>query len=213
MPSTRIAVSVLSVALAFVLSPLLPAQEPQPQAAPQAGSPQQPPSQPQAQPPVEPSHQAQPQAQSQTNRKLWIAKFSTDAKAASAVANIQASDAGALKYSNLFDSVKTFETDETQPAETWTLTAKELDFGGGSTATRALVGFGAGRAHITMEYTLIDPDKKVIWTQKITTKPSFWGSGGGFGAVQNQGQAMDEQAQKLTDALTKFFASKQAKTN
>ena len=153
----------------------------------------------------QPTQPAQPQQQQQSNRNLWIAKFTTDTKAAAAVGSIQGSDASALKYSNLFDTVKTFETDATQPAGTWSLAAKELDFTGGSAATRALVGFGAGRSHITMEYALTDPDGKVVWTQKITTKPSFWGSAGAMGAVQNQGQAMDEQAQKLTDALSKFF--------
>ena len=112
----------------------------------------------------------------------------------------------ALNYSNLFQSVKTFDTEATQPAGTWLLTGKELDYSGGSTAKRALVGFGSGRAHITMEYTLYDPNKKVVWTQKINTKPSFWGSAGTLGAVQNQSKAMDEQGQKLTDSLAKFFA-------
>jgi len=136
---------------------------------------------------------------------LWIAKFTADANAAAAVASTQASDANALNYSNLFSAVKTFATDATQPAGTWSLTARETDFSGGSTAARALVGWGAGRAHITMEYTLTDATGKVVWTQKITTKPSFWGASGELGAVQNQAQAMDEQGQKLTDALSKFF--------
>lgn len=140
-----------------------------------------------------------------TGRLLWIAKFSTDPKAASAVANIQASEASALQYSNLFDTVKSFATDSVQPQGTWTLESKEVSFSGGSTATRALVGFGAGRSHITMEYTLLDPDKKVAWTGSLTTKPSFWGSGGAIGAVQNQNKSVDEQAQKLIDALSKFF--------
>lgn len=138
---------------------------------------------------------------------LWIAKFAADTKAASAVAATQASDANALNYSNLFNTVKTFETDATQPAGTWSLTAKELEFTGGSAAARALVGWGAGRAHITMEYTLTDPEGKTVWTQKITTKPSFWGASGALGAVQNQHQAMDEQGQKLTNALSRFFDS------
>lgn len=140
-----------------------------------------------------------------TGRNLWIAKFTTDPKAASAVANIQASEASALQYSNLFDAVKSFATEPVQPAGAWTLESKEVSFSGGSTATRALVGFGAGRSHITMEYTLLDPDKKVAWTGSLTTKPSFWGSGGVIGAVQNQNKAVDEQAQKLIDALSKFF--------
>jgi len=56
-----------------------------------------------------------------------------------------------------------------------------------------------------MEYSLTDSTGKVVWAQKITTKPSFWGSAGTMGAVQNQKQAMDEQGQKLTEALSKFF--------
>lgn len=159
----------------------------------------------QDQKPPEPQPAQPAQPQQQPKHDLWIAKFTADTKAAGAVASTQMSDANALKYSNLFDTVKTFETDATQPAGTWSLAAKELDFSGGSTAARALVGFGAGRSHITMEYTLTDPDGKVVWTKKITTKPSFWGSAGAMGAVQNQGAAMDEQAQKLIDELSKFF--------
>jgi hypothetical protein len=155
--------------------------------------------------PTAPAPTAQPSAAAPTGRSLWIAKFSTDPKAASAVANIQASEASALQYSNLFDAVKSFATDSVPPAGTWTLESKEVSFSGGSTATRALVGFGAGRSHITMEYTLLDPDKKTVWTGSLTTKPSFWGSGGVIGAVQNQNKAVDEQAQKLIDVLTKHF--------
>jgi len=158
----------------------------------------------QASPGAQLAQAAQPPVQ--TKRVLWIAKFSANAKASGAVASTQISDANALKYSNLFDSVTTFETEVTQPAGTWSLAAKETDYSGGSTATRALVGFGAGRAHITMEYTLTDPDGKVVWTHKITTKPSFWGSVGYTGAVQNQGEAMDEQAQKLISELSRVFA-------
>jgi hypothetical protein len=154
---------------------------------------------PNAQPiqPVSDSHSPKP--------NLWIAKFSADSKAAAAVASTQAADASALNYSNLFNTVKTFETDAAQPAGTWCLAAKEVDYTGGSAAARALVGWGAGRAHITMEYTLTNPDGKAVWTGKITTKPSFWGASGALGAVQNQRQAMDEQGQKLTDALSKYL--------
>ncbi|HEU5458054.1 MAG TPA: DUF4410 domain-containing protein [Terracidiphilus sp.] len=137
---------------------------------------------------------------------LWIAKYEADTKAASAVASIQASTANALKYSNLFDSVKTFETDSAQPEGTWTLTGKETEFSGGSAAKRALVGFGSGRSKVTMEYTLYDAAKKAVWTKKITTKANFWGAAA-LGAAQDQGKAMDEQGQKLTDALAQFFSS------
>ncbi len=142
----------------------------------------------------------------QQDRNLWIEKFSADAKAASAVASVQASTANALKYSNLFATVKTFDTDATQPEGTWSLTAKEVEYSGGSTAKRALIGFGSGRAKITMEYTLMDPSKKAVWTQRITTKPSYWGAAGAMGAVQSQSGAVDEQAQKLVNALTSFFS-------
>lgn len=142
----------------------------------------------------------------QQDRSLWIDKFSADAKAASAVASVQMSTANALKYSNLFATVKTFDTDAKQPEGTWLLTAKEVEFSGGSTAKRALIGFGSGRAKITMEYTLTDASKKAVWTKKITTKPSYWGAAGAMGAVQNQSGAVDEQAQKLVNALTSFFS-------
>lgn len=192
MQRSKLLLTLLTAALASTLFPIaLPAQDQKPQDA-------------------QPAKPAQPQKQ--PKRALWIAKFTADTKAAAAVASTQASDANALKYGNLFDSVKTFETDSTQPAGSWSLTGKETDFSGGSTATRALVGFGAGRSHITMEYTLTDPDGKVVWTQKITTKPSFWGASGTLGAVQDQHQATDEQGQKLTDALSRFFNPAQGKT-
>jgi hypothetical protein len=187
----KFSIALLSMALTTaIFSIALSAQEQKPQ-EPQPAKPEQP----------------KPVQSQRPKRSLWIAKFTSDTKAAAAVSTIQASDANALKYGNLFETVKTFDSDLTQPTGTWTLDGKELDFSGGSAATRALVGFGAGRAHITMEYTLSDPDGKVMWTQKITTKPSFWGSAGAMGAVQSQGQAMDEQGQKLTDALSKFFTS------
>lgn len=140
-----------------------------------------------------------------TGRILWIANFSTDPNAASAVASIQASEASALQHSNLFDAVKSFATDPVQPEGTWTLESKEESFSVGSTAKRALVGFGAGRSHITMDYTLLDPQKKVVWTASLTTKPPFCAVGGIIGAVQSQKPAVDEQPQKLIDALSKFF--------
>ncbi|MFP5237794.1 MAG: DUF4410 domain-containing protein [Acidobacteriota bacterium] len=146
-----------------------------------------------------------PGLHAQQHRTLWIAKFECDIKAASAVAAVQSSDASALQYSSLFDKVTTFSTDTQQPAGTWSLIAKETDFSGGSAAARALIGYGAGRAHIQMEYQLHDPSGKVVWTQKIKTKPPFWGAMGAVGAVQNQGEAESEQAQKLTEALAKFF--------
>lgn len=149
----------------------------------------------------------QPQSQEPQHRSLWIAKFTCNSKAALAVAATQADDSNALKYSNLFDGVTTFDTDSTEPKGTWSLTTDEVDFSGGSTATRALIGLGAGRAHIEMVYRLTDPSGKMVWTMKIKTKPSFWGSSGGFGAVQNQGAVVGEQAQKLIEALSKFFSA------
>lgn len=216
MYSLKITTALLSGAFTIALYPIaLIAQEEQSQQQTQQAQEAQPaqPSEAQAQQPTQ-AQPSQPEAVAQPlpqKRNLWIAKFSTDTKAAAAVGAIQASDASALNYSNLFDSVKTFETAATQPEGTWLLTGKELDFSGGSTAKRALIGFGSGRAHITMEYTLYDPAQKVAWTQKITTKPSFWGSAGAMGAVQNQGKAMDEQGQKLINALSKFFAPAAAK--
>jgi len=195
MRKSNISFILASGALAVALCPItLMAQDEQPQ-QPQEAQPAQ------AQPVPAPAAE-QPKPES---RVLWIAKYETDAKAAAAVASIQASTANTLKYSNLFESVKTFETDATQPEGTWTLTAKELDFSGGSAAKRALVGFGSGRSKITMEYTLYDASKKVVWTKKITTKANFWGAAA-LGAGQDQGKAMDEQGQKLADALANFFA-------
>lgn len=147
----------------------------------------------------------------QQQRNLWVAKFEGETKAASAVAAVQASDENGLKYSNLFGQVTAFDASPTQPAGSWSLTAKELDFSGGSAAARALVGYGAGRAHIEMQYELRDPEGKTVWTQKIKTKPSFWGATGAVGAVQNQGQAESDQAQKLIDALGKFFGAPASK--
>jgi|HubBroStandDraft_1064217.scaffolds.fasta_scaffold21785_3 hypothetical protein len=168
-------------------------------ASAQSSQPQQP-----SQPPQTDQAQQQTPAQPQP-RKLWIAKFTCETKAASAVAATQAGDTNALKYTSLFDTVTTFDADAKQPDGTWTLAANETDFSGGSAAARALVGMGAGRETITMEYTLTDPTGKAVWTQKIKTKPSFWGSAGQLGMVQNQGAATDEQAQKLIDALSKYF--------
>jgi Domain of unknown function (DUF4410) len=148
-------------------------------------------------------------AQQQENRNLWIAKFTCETKAAAAVAATQAQTTNALKYSNLFNPVTTFETDAKQPEGTWSLTANETDYYGGNAATRALIGYGAGRARIEIEYKLTDPSSKVVWTQKIKTKPPFsWGQ---LGAVQNQGVAADEQGQRLTDALSKYFGIAPAK--
>jgi hypothetical protein len=135
---------------------------------------------------AEPSQQAQSQPQEkQTKRNLWIAKFTGDTKAASAVASTQAGVNNALKYSNIFDSVQTFEDAPKQPKEVWVLTANETDYGGGNAAARALVGYGAGRAHIEMEYKLSDPSGKVVLVQKVRTKPPW--SWGGIGANQDQG--------------------------
>ena len=144
-------------------------------------------------------------AQEKVERKLWIAKFTGETKAASALAATQAGDTNALKYSNLFDNLTTFETDAKQPEGTWSLTANETEFKQGSTAERVLVGFGSGRAVIEIEYKLTNPAGQVVWTQKFRTKPSFWGSSGAMGGVQNQGVAEDEQAKKLIAALSKYF--------
>ena len=197
MSKFRMPVALLSVALILSIIPAALAaqnqQQPQ-QAQPETAQPAQ------AQP-AQPA--TAPEAQ---KRSLWIAKFETDANAAGAVASTQMSVLNGLKYGNLFEAVKSFETDATQPEGTWRLAGKELEFKGGSAATRALIGLGAGRSHITMQYTLYDPANTAVWTQKITTKPSFWGSAGVVGAIQDQSKAMDQQGQKLVDALTKFFS-------
>ena len=142
---------------------------------------------------------------SQPAMNLWIAKFECDPKAAQAVAGSQQADFAALQYSNLFSVVTLFSSQPTAPAGAWTLTAKELDFAGGSAAERALVGWGSGRAHLVMLYELHDPSGKVVWSQKLKTEPSFWGSTGYTGPVQNQGAAWGKQGQALVDALQKYF--------
>jgi hypothetical protein len=151
--------------------------------------------------PAQPSANAQPQTE---NRTLWIAKYDAETKAAQAVSVIQSATANTLKFSKLFDTVKTFETDASQPEGTWMLTGKEIEFSGGSAAKRALVGFGSGRSKVTMEYTLYNPEKKVVWTQRIRTKANFWVATA-LGAAQDQSKAMDEQGQKLVDTLARFF--------
>ena len=150
-------------------------------------------------------------AQEKVERKLWVGKFTGETKAASALAATQAGDTNALKYSNLFDSLTTFETDAKQPEGTWSLTANETEYKQGSTAERVLVGMGSGRAVIEMEYKLTNPAGQVVWTQKFRTKPSFWGSSGAVGGVQNQGAAEDAQAKKLIEGLSKYFAVTPAK--
>lgn len=155
-----------------------------------------------------PQTQTQPQAQpgpTAQHRNLWIAKFTCEAKAAGAVAATQHHDADVLEFSNLFDNVVTFDKQGTPPQGSWSLTGNEVQFTGGNTAERALIGFGAGRQAITMEYSLSDPSGKVVWKSKIRTKPSYFGSAGGFGALQDQGAAEDQQAQKLVAMLSKFF--------
>lgn len=148
-------------------------------------------------------------AWSQTQRNLWIAQFTCkQPKAAPAVASIQQSDAAALQYSGLFKSITTFASEAKQPKGTWSLTATETSYAGGSTAKRILVGFGTGRAHVVMNYRLRDPGGNVVWSQKIKSEPSYWSSSGSIGAIQNQNSSVSKQSEKLIDALAKFFKSK-----
>ena len=233
MLKTRYTIALISAALAavFYAAPL-PAQEEQPQ-QPQEAQPAQAqpaqaqpaqaqpaqaeqaqakptPTEAQAEPaqtePAQAEPAPEPAAEPPRNnvRNLWIAKYESEVKAAAAVASVQAATVNAMKYSNLFATVKTFESEAVQPEGAWTLTAKEIEFSGGSAAKRALVGFGSGRSKVTMEYTLYNPSRKPVWTKKITTKANFWGAAT-LGAAQDQSKAMDEQGQKLTDALAEFF--------
>lgn len=140
-------------------------------------------------------------------RQLWIAKFTGDDKAAAAVAGAQQDDLGTLRQSALFSKVVSFASDATQPAGTWSLSAKEVSYSGGSTAKRVVLGYGTGRAHLELEYRLTNPAGSVVWTKRIKTEPSFWSSSGAMGGVQNQDAAIDKQPQKLLDELSKFFAS------
>ncbi len=140
-----------------------------------------------------------------SGESLWIAKFKCEPKAAHAVALTQRADLDALQYSTLFSRVVQFSAMHTAPADAWTLTGKELDFSGGSTAARSLIGWGAGRAHLVMLYQLRNRSGKVVWSKKIKTAPSFWGTVGHARAVQNQSPAWNKQGQALVDALQKYF--------
>lgn len=140
-----------------------------------------------------------------TGKNLWIAKFKCEPKAARAVALTQRADFTALQYSTLFSHVTQFSSTHTAPADAWTLTGKELDFSGGNTAARSLIGWGAGRAHLVMLYRLRDGSRKVVWSKKIKTEPSFWGSVGHARAVQRQSPAWTKQGQALVNALHKYF--------
>lgn len=144
-------------------------------------------------------------ASSQPAMNLWIAKFECEPKAAQAVFGSQQADFAALQYANLFSVVTQFSSQPAAPAGAWTLTGKELDFAGGSAAERAIVGFGSGRAHLVMLYELHDPSGKVVWSKKLKTEPSFWGSTGYVGPAQNQGAAWGKQGQALVNELEKYF--------
>ncbi len=152
------------------------------------------------------------QATATVTNNLWIAKFECDTKAAQAVAMAQQADLNALEYANLFAGVTSFATVPAAPAGAWTLNAKEIDFGGGSAAARTLVGWGAGRAHLVMEYTLHDATGAAVWTKQIKSQPSFWGASGATGAVQNQGDAERKQGQDLVNALAKFLQNRKPAT-
>ncbi|HTV15464.1 MAG TPA: DUF4410 domain-containing protein [Acidobacteriaceae bacterium] len=146
-------------------------------------------------------------AAAQTANPLWMAKFDCEAKAASAVAEAQQSDLTALQYSSLFASVTAFTAAPAAPAGAWTLTGKEVNYSGGNAAERNMVGWGAGRAHLVMHYELHDANGKIVWTSDIKTEPTFFGSTGDTGAIQNQNAAEKKQGQALVNALAKFFAS------
>jgi len=135
---------------------------------------------------------------------LYIAKFSGETKAASAVGAAQSDIFNALNYSNLFQKV--IPNTEEQPTGAWALEGEETDYSGGSTAKRVMVGFGSGRAHLVMKYTLKNSEGTAVWTKEIKTEPSFFGSAGAIGAVQQQ-DASGKQGQKLVEALNKFFSS------
>lgn len=140
-------------------------------------------------------------------RTLWIARFTGQTKALAAIASVQQGDLAALQQSVLFSKVSSFSAEAKPPAGAWTLSGKEINYAGGSAVKRVMLGFGTGRAHIVMEYKLRDPKSKVVWTEKIKTEPSFWGSAGAIGGVQNQRAALGKQPQKLLDGLAKFFQS------
>ncbi len=139
-------------------------------------------------------------------RELWIARFTGEDKAAAAMAAVQKDDLGALRESSLFSKVTSFSSDATQPHGSWSLSAIEISYSAGSAAKRVLVGYGTGRAHLVLEYKLLNPAGTVVWTKTIKTEPSFWSSTGAVGGVQNQDAAVDKQPQKLLDELSKFFA-------
>lgn len=140
-------------------------------------------------------------------RSLWMAKFTGETKATAAIAAVQQGDEAALRQSSLFKEVTSFASQSIQPAGTWSLSAKEVSYSGGSAVKRAILGFGTGRAHIVMVYKLRNPHGHAVWTKKIKTEPPLWGSNGVIGSIQNQSASTNKQPAKLVDALSKFFSS------
>jgi hypothetical protein len=136
-------------------------------------------------------------------KNLWLARFAGPSNATAVVASAETADLQAIEQSGLFDKVSSFRTEAKKPEGTWELSANVIKYSHGSTAKSMLVGFGAGRAHLVMEYKLKDPSGRTVWTTRIKTHPSFWSS-----AVTNLHDAKaDRQAQKLLDELAKFMKS------
>jgi hypothetical protein len=134
---------------------------------------------------------------------LWLSRFTGPSKATAVLASVESSDLAAIQQSGLFGKVTSFRENPQKPDNSWELSADTADYSHGSTAKSMLIGFGAGRAHIVIEYKLKDASGKVIWTRTIKTHPSFWSS-----AVTNlHDPKANRQAQKLLDALEKFMKS------
>lgn len=136
-------------------------------------------------------------------KNLWLARFTGPSNATAVVASAQTADLEAIQQSGLFGKVSSFRTEAQKPDGAWELSADVISYSHGSTAKSMLVGFGAGRAYLVMEYKLKNPSGETVWTTKIKTHPSFWSS-----AVTDLHNAKaDRQAQKLLDELTKFMQS------
>ncbi len=142
----------------------------------------------------------------QQRRTLWVAKFSGQVKAATAIAAVQKADLGALQYSGLFEKISSFASNPNPPAGSWVLSGIEVGYYGGNVVKRSLLGLGTGRAHIIMEYKLRSPQGDVVWTKRVKSEPSLWNSAGLAGSLENQNSS-SKQAQQLVEALSKFFHS------
>ena len=136
-------------------------------------------------------------------KDLWLARFTSPSNATAVVASAETADIEAIEQSGLFGKVSSFRTEAQKPDGAWELSGDVVKYSQGSTAKSMLVGFGAGRARLVIEYKLQNPAGETVWTSKIKTKPSFFSTAG----TNLHNARTDRQAQKLVDELTKFMQS------